>query len=313
MARIVTTIMRIAAIRFSTDVPLNIAAQVFTSAGVIIIFIVNLLFAQRMMRAAHPHFGWHSLLSWAFKALYTLIIVTIIMVITVVVQSFYTLSPNTHRIDRDIQLAGVTFFAFVAFLPIPLVILGLIVPRRSKLDKFGSGRWRTKVAILMASSVLVCFGATYRAGTAWLTPVPRTQPMPKVMGKGPFYVVNFTVEIIVLLMYAFLRVDRRFHVPDGARGPGSYGGAEPWNRKSLGADTTTTSGPRESFSPEKPRTPGPGDEEKSEEGHRYSLPRVYSEEETFDQDEYLDAQEAEKARRDLEAGESANGINSLRS
>lgn len=33
---------------------------------------------------------------------------------------------------------------------------------------------------------------------------------------------NFTVEIIVLYMYAILRVDKRFHIPDGARN--SYGG-----------------------------------------------------------------------------------------
>jgi hypothetical protein len=33
---------------------------------------------------------------------------------------------------------------------------------------------------------------------------------------------NFGVEILTVYLYAIMRVDRRFHIPDGARGPGSY-------------------------------------------------------------------------------------------
>ncbi|KAJ8112869.1 hypothetical protein OPT61_g4866 [Boeremia exigua] len=46
--------------------------------------------------------------------------------------------------------------------------------------------------------------------------------MPGYFHKAAFYVVNFAVEIVVVALYAGMRVDRRFWVPDGAKGPGSY-------------------------------------------------------------------------------------------
>jgi len=222
MARIATTTLRLVSIHFSHDVPLAIAAQIFVAAGVVIIYIVNLLFVQRLLRATHPHLGWGKIMGLVFKCLYALVILTITMVIVVTVQSFYTLNPNTRRIDRDIQLYGATTFAVIAFLPLPLLSLVYILPRRVAIDKFGAGRFHTKIIILAISSILICFGAAYRAGTSYLTPVPRSQPLPKYFHKAAFYIVNFGVEIIVLYMYAIFRVDLRFHVPDGVRGPGSY-------------------------------------------------------------------------------------------
>jgi hypothetical protein len=255
--------MRIASVKLPLNGRIAIAAQVFVSAGVVILYIVNLIFAQRVMRATHPNFGWHTTMSMAFKALYSLIVITITMVIVVGVQSFYTLNTNIRRIDRDVQLYGLTFFAVVAFIPLPLVIGGLIVPRRHKLDKFGHGRWRTKIRILLIASLLVALGAAYRAGTSWKTPVPQTLPMPAYFHKGAFYMINFGVEIIVVYMYAILRVDRRFHIPNGASGPGSY------SEKNAGAPESSVA------SPEPPRV---------------GVPRVFSEEETFDEDEFAEAQ-----------------------
>jgi Protein of unknown function (DUF3112) len=223
MARITSLVLRLASLSLPTDIPLSIAAGVFLQAGVVIIFIVNIVFTQRILRAIHRNSAWHPLMSIVFKVIYALIIVTIAMVITVVVQSFYTLKPNIHRIDRDIQIYGTTFFAIVSFLPIPLIIAGYLLPRSSPVDKFGTGRFRHKIWILLFASTLICFGASYRAAVTWTHPVPKTQPLPKFMGKGPFYIVYFTVEITVLYLYGFVRVDQRFHIPNGAHGPGSYG------------------------------------------------------------------------------------------
>lgn len=32
------------------------------------------------------------------------------------------------------------------------------------------------------------------------------------------------MEILVVILYVVVRVDRRFHVPDGSKGPGDYSG-----------------------------------------------------------------------------------------
>ncbi|KAK4941779.1 hypothetical protein LTR10_018383 [Elasticomyces elasticus] len=221
MARIVTMIMRIVWACYPEDVRIGIAAMIFVSAGVLILFLVNLVFAQRILRAAHPHFGWKKTLTIIFDILYVGILAMLAMVITATVQSFYTLNRNTHRIDRDLQMTASTYLLMIAFLPIPMVILGILVPRKTRLEKFGTGRWRTKIAILLTTSVLLCLGAAFRSGTTYKNPRTRDDPA-WYDAKWCFYFFNFTLEIIVVYLYIILRVDLRFHVPNGSKGPGDY-------------------------------------------------------------------------------------------
>lgn len=144
MARTVTCILRISSAALPTDIPLLIGAQIFAAAGVVILFVVNLVFTQRVLRATHPKIGWHPVTTAAFKFLYGWIIVTIAMVITVVVQSFYTRRPRTHTIDRAVQLYGLTCFAIISFLPIPIITAATLVVRSNKLDKFGTAAGDTR-------------------------------------------------------------------------------------------------------------------------------------------------------------------------
>lgn len=241
MARIATMVMRIVWACYPNDVQIAIAAQIFVSAGVLILFLINLIFAQRILRAAHPHFGWATSLSWAFKVLYALIVVMLIMVITATVQSFYTLDKNTLKIDRDLQLTAGTYLMVVAFLPIPMVIIGLIVPRKTRVEKFGTGRWRSKVAILLTSATLLCLGAAFRAGTNFKNPRPQNDPA-WYHAKWCFYFFNFTIEIIVVYLYLLVRVDRRFHIPNGSKGPGDY--SKEQGAEQLGSRNSRESGVR---------------------------------------------------------------------
>jgi len=134
--------------------------------------------------------------------------------------------------------------------------------QEKKLDKFGKGRWREKIAILLTAAVLVCFGASYRAGTSWKTPVPRTQPLPGYYHKAAFYIVNFTVEVLTVYLYGAVRVDLRFHVPDGAKARKSY---------------KTTPGEKDLEDQDSVCA------QKDERGSSFG--RVFSEEETFDDDQ----------------------------
>jgi hypothetical protein len=221
MERILTSILRLASVSNPTNIPLAIAVQIFIAAGVLILFVINLVFATRLVRSTHPSVGWHPAFGIAFKALYALIGLTLIAVITATVQSFYTLDAGTRATDRGFQQYGATFLAIVATLPLPITILTLLIPY-SPLDRFGIGRLRTKVIVLMISTTLLSIGAWFRCGVALHAPVPRSQPLPGYLGKAPFYIFNFLVEIQTVLMYAILRVDLRWHIPNGAKGPGSY-------------------------------------------------------------------------------------------
>jgi len=223
MSRIVTCIMRISSICLPTNVSLAIAAAIFVAAGILLVFVINLIWSQRILRSLHPHIGWHPALSVAFKALYVFIVLTLVINITATVQSFYTLRPRTRKIDRSLQLYGTTFFAIVSSLPILVVLLSLAIPRRGAHDRFGAGRLRAKITVLLLGSSLATLGAWYRCGTTWKDPVPKTEPLPGYFHKACFYLFNFTLDIMIVYFYALMRVDLRFHVPDGAKGPRSYG------------------------------------------------------------------------------------------
>jgi hypothetical protein len=223
MARITTCVMRIVWATRPTQIPVAIAAMIFVTAGVVLLFVINLIFAQRIVRAAHPNLGWHVLFSKAFVAIYVLIVAVLMMLIAATVYSFYTLSPTRHRICRDIQLFGGAFYMVIAFLPFPLVIGGLVIPRKTRLEKFGTGRWRTKVAILLTATFLLCLGAAFRSGTNFKTPRPRNDPA-WYQSKACFYIFDLGVEVIVIYLYLLVRVDLRFYVPNGSHQAGDYSG-----------------------------------------------------------------------------------------
>jgi hypothetical protein len=222
MARIVTCILRIASICVPANIELAIAAAIFLAIGVLIIMMVNLIWSQRILRAFQPTIGWHRATSMVFIALYTIIGFTLVILIVSTVQNFYTLRPRTHFIDRSLLLYGQTLLAIVGTLPIVIILLSLAIPRYSRPEKFGGGRMSVKVIILLTGASLVATGAWYRCGTSWAPLVPRSQPLPDYLAKPCFYILNFGVEIMTVFLYAIMRVDLRFHVPNGAKGPGSY-------------------------------------------------------------------------------------------
>lgn len=233
MARIVTCVMRIVWASYPENISVGIASSVFNAAGVLILFIVNLVFAQRLLRAYHPHFGWHRAVNYAYLFLYFSVIALLIMVITATVKSFFTLDPDVLSICRDIQLFAGTYLAALAFLPIPIVLLAWAWPRTGRPDKFGHGRLRTKVRLVLFTSTLLAFGAGFRVGGTY-----DSRPIDNpgwFHHKAAFYCVNFVIELIVVYLYALMRFDRRFHVPNGSSAPGHYSNGGPKTEEGIAA------------------------------------------------------------------------------
>ena len=238
MSRIVTMIMRIVWATRPTNTRIAIAASIFVYAGVVLLFVVNIIFAQRIVRACHPNTGWHPLFHHFFTFVYVSIVVTLIMLVTSVIQSFYTLNGNTKRIDRDILLYGQTFYAVVSFLPFLLVLGGLALPRTTRIEKFGHGRFRLKIAYLLFASFLLCLGASFRAGTNFAGGERPVRNPAGYQSKACFYIFNFTIEILVILLYVAIRVDKRFYVPDKSKKAGDYSrGPDFYTRRKQGIET----------------------------------------------------------------------------
>jgi hypothetical protein len=95
MARVVTCIMRIVWATRQRDIKVAIAAQIFNNAGVLIVYLVNLIFAQRVLRAMHPKLGWNTALSHAFHVCYGLLFLTLVMVISATVLMTANVLPQS--------------------------------------------------------------------------------------------------------------------------------------------------------------------------------------------------------------------------
>ena len=235
MARITANVLRIVWACRQHNTNVAIAAGVFTNAGVLILFIVNLIFAQRVMRAHHPRFGWSTPARMAFRILYTAVGACLIMVIVAIVYSFFTLDATILKELRDVELVAVTFLATLAFLPIVITTLCLVIPRMDSVENFGRGTMRTKIILLYFTATLLTFGASWRAACVYIVRPGSSSPW--FDSKAAFYCVDYTVELIVVFTYTISRFDRRFHIPDGSSAPGHYsqGGPKP-KAQAIGGD-----------------------------------------------------------------------------
>jgi hypothetical protein len=225
--RIITMSLRIAWACHQRNVGLAMAANIFVYVGTIILYMINWFFTQRVVRAQHTKLGWSMPYRIVHRGALVLLIVSLLMIIVTSIWQYFTLNNNSLRIFRDIQLAGQTYFTVFAFAPIIFVLVSLVLPRH-EIDKFGAGRLRVNITILLIAAAVVSAGQIFRCVTAWLPPYPlrnaqgQSQNPPWYYDKACFYAFNFVTEIIVLVMYAVVRVDLRFHVPDGAKRAGDY-------------------------------------------------------------------------------------------
>ncbi|KAH7018535.1 uncharacterized protein B0I36DRAFT_253050 [Microdochium trichocladiopsis] len=217
MARSSAMVMRIVWAANPTNVRIALAANILSQAGVVILFIANLFFAQRMVRAYLPPVGWHAATRWTLRGLVSSVIACLVMVIVTVIHSSYTTDRDGLDKDRKVQLVAGTFFVVLAFLPIPVKTTTSTVGRP---EKFGTGRLRTKVRLLLFTSFLLTLGAAFRVATMYAAR-PANNPA-WYHSRACYYCFNFVIEVIVSGLYAAVRFDRRFHVPNGSKGPGDY-------------------------------------------------------------------------------------------
>ncbi|KPM46417.1 hypothetical protein AK830_g78 [Neonectria ditissima] len=221
MARVIANALRIAWASRLENAKIIIATQVFISAGVVMLFVINLALTQRLFRAYHPHLGWSKTMTVAFKMLYASITADIAMVVVALVYGFYTRDLSKLSKVRHVQRTGVTYLAVVAFLPLPITALCVFLPRKSDIEKFGHGRMRTKVRLVVFAAMLLSLGAGFRAGIALMGPRLSTDPA-WYHHKACFYVFTYGIEIVVVYTFLLFRIDRRFHIPDGSSAPGHY-------------------------------------------------------------------------------------------
>ncbi|KAL4959551.1 uncharacterized protein BDV14DRAFT_184405 [Aspergillus stella-maris] len=223
MARITTLVLRIVWANRQGNVRIGIAANILVNAGVLLVYIINLILAQRILRARQPHIGWHPVMRMGSKFFYWLIPGALIMVIVGTVVSVYTLDPVTRNDCRDVQLTAITYLLVFTCLPLLHIIPAVLLPRHKQDESFGQGSMQSKIIIVTLSSCLCILIAGFKAGSLWSPPRPVSNPA-WYHEKAAFWVFNFVLEILILSLLTFNRIDKRFHIPNGSTKHGDYSG-----------------------------------------------------------------------------------------
>ncbi|KAI4634904.1 hypothetical protein J4E81_000273 [Alternaria sp. BMP 2799] len=225
--RIITMSLRIAWANYPRNIGLAIAANIFVYIGTIILYGVNWFFVQRIVRSQHARLGWSTPYRIFHRGGLVLLVATLLMLIISQIWQFFTRDQSKLTAFHDLFVLAQTYFTIFCFAPAVLVGISLLVPR-TEVEKFGAGRLRYNIIILLISVSVLSIGQIFRCVLAWIpgTPLIDVQrdviKLPWYLTKGSFYCFNFVTEILVIIMFAVVRVDLRFYVPNGARKSGDY-------------------------------------------------------------------------------------------
>ncbi|KAI5842955.1 hypothetical protein DFP73DRAFT_552826 [Morchella snyderi] len=216
MSRITTFVMRIEWAQNPTSISIAIAANVFVSAGVILLYVINMNFCQRTVRGYHPRFYNSKLFKNVFLAYYISLVAVLIMVIVTTVQSFYTLNHSVLKADMNVRKFGVMWFLIFCFAPIPITLAAIFMPSTTEPQNFGKkGSLKTKaITVIIVSAVLTLSTGVRAAST--LGPLRPSSDPAWYNKRAAFYVFLATLEVFVVAFLAVMRVDQRFFVPGKA-------------------------------------------------------------------------------------------------
>lgn len=226
------------------DVAPAIAASIFSYIGTPALFITNLYFAERIVRGQHPTFGWSTACSLVIPVSLGTLIITFVCLMASVIVAFDTNTDAQQHSARALEQYGLTIYAIAASLPVFITGASTCarahpyIKRTKTMDKFGEGSMRAKIAIVLLSGSILSLSGWYCAGVSYSTPLRQdSSDRPGYLSQAAFYVFTWMLEFLVVAGWIVARVDRRFFVPDRAKGPFSYAGGfvfagEPGHEKS---------------------------------------------------------------------------------
>lgn len=207
-----------------TSVRIAVAAQIFLQAGVLLLYLLNLLLVKRIWS---ERLGAEARLQKFLGLLSGFTVASLVMVVVSIIVSVYTLDERVIHQCREIQRAGATYYVIVAVMPIPLLAIAASPSsRKMRLPKLGSsegGMSGRSIEIPVLVSTLLCvINAGFKDGVVLAPARPLLDPA-WYHSPACMYIFVFTTELCVLLMFYFVRVDLLFQFA-GRIESGSDGG-----------------------------------------------------------------------------------------
>lgn len=169
----------------------------------------------------HPKIGWSNAFSFITLGLAISVPIMVVVQISALVGLFVFSIDNVDRLltFSSILKFGASYNMFMASFPFVVVATACAIPG-PRPEKFGEGHLRVKTSMVMFASVLLSTGAVVRIYASFNRQLPNTTDV--LFSKTIFYSTQFFCELAVAAMYALLRFDLLFHVPNGSSGPGDY-------------------------------------------------------------------------------------------
>ncbi|PFH57952.1 hypothetical protein XA68_14346 [Ophiocordyceps unilateralis] len=194
--------------------------SLFDAAGLPLVFPANLIFAQRIIRAMHPIFGWHPILNIVTLSLAASVLILLI-ISTIAIFILFFAAPST--INQSAILTMLNFFGawklMLCLVPPIWIFIACAMPGPPP-QNFGTGHLRLKTTLVVFSTVTLAVGQAVRLAASD-NPKAAFTGSP-LFGKPMFYTIGFFLETLTIFGYIIFRFDNLFYVPDGARGPGDY-------------------------------------------------------------------------------------------
>ena len=88
-------------------------------------------------------------------------------------------------------------------------------------ETFGQGSMTKKKVIVLVSTCLCVLSQGFNFGVLWMPPRPANH-LAWYQSRAAFYCFRFVVEIFILCVLTFSRIDRLFYVPNGCKRAGDY-------------------------------------------------------------------------------------------
>lgn len=187
------------------EVAIAVAAGTLIEVGIVLLYLANLVYVAAVIRAGTGQHTWLKILQ---VALYITTVVAVVMSVVGVVVVIFTADEKVLDNCLYVRRAVATFFLALAIAPLGLLIAAYF-GHRKRLFRVVRETW-VDLAITAAAALLCMLVSGFRTGIIWQEPGFGTD-LEWYQTRASFYALQLAPEILLMVMYMLVRVDKRFH------------------------------------------------------------------------------------------------------
>jgi hypothetical protein len=203
--RVVACVLRIVWASRQTSVEIAIASQILLQAGVLLLYIGNLLYTGAIIRAGTGQHNWLTVLQITLSIL---TLTAFFMAVAAIVLEVYTLDQHTIANCRQVLRAAATCFVVLAATPLALIVAAYF-SHREQLFQVVQNTWFDAV-VTGISSLLCVLTAGFKMSVLWEAPRSLWNPA-WYHSKPALYGLELGPEILVLALFLLVHVETRYH------------------------------------------------------------------------------------------------------